>query len=287
MMEQALVSVLMTAYNREKYITQAIRSVLDSTYTNFELIVVDDGSKDNTVAIARQLALADNRIKVYINETNLGDYPNRNKAASYANGKYLKYVDADDLIYPWALEILVSCMEYFPEAAYGLCSMPQDNDRIFPFQLTPEQAYRRHYSGKGVFDRAPLSSIIRREQFNAVNGFSPVRMVGDFEMWHKLSMHYPVVLMPQGMIWYRKHEQQEMSLHKNFEFNYNRISFDYLANEKCPLPPEEKREILGTIKKRVSRRLLSCLAQADLQNYNKGRKIMQYSFLPILKNAFA
>ena len=94
-----LVSVLMTAYNREKYIEEAIGSVLASTYTYFELIIVDDCSKDKTVEIAKKYERMDERVKVYINETNLGDYPNRNKAASYASGEYLKYVDSDDLVY--------------------------------------------------------------------------------------------------------------------------------------------------------------------------------------------
>src|SRR5258708_31839495 len=111
-----LVSVLMTAYNREKYIAEAIESVRNSTYANWELIIVDDLSKDNTVAIAKQYEAKDSRIKVYVNEQNLGDYPNRNQAATYARGKYLKYVDADDQLYPHGLQVVVSYMERFPEA---------------------------------------------------------------------------------------------------------------------------------------------------------------------------
>jgi glycosyltransferase involved in cell wall biosynthesis len=72
-----LVSVLMTAYNREKYIADAISSVLNSTYKNFELIIVDDGSKDATVQIAKQFEAKDERVTVYQNEKNLGDYNNR------------------------------------------------------------------------------------------------------------------------------------------------------------------------------------------------------------------
>ena len=86
---QPLVSVLMTSYNRENYIAEAIESVLASTYKNFELIIVDDRSKDRTVEIARSYESKDDRVKVYINEKNLGDYPNRNKAASYAKGFYI------------------------------------------------------------------------------------------------------------------------------------------------------------------------------------------------------
>ena len=65
--DQPLVSVLMTAYNREKYISEAIESVLSSTFKNFELIIVDDGSVDNTVKIARGYELKDSRIKVFTN----------------------------------------------------------------------------------------------------------------------------------------------------------------------------------------------------------------------------
>ena len=90
-MNSSLVSVLMTAYNRQQYIAEAIQSVIANTYQNWELIIVDDRSNGDTVAIAKKFAEKDNRIKVYINENNLGDYPNRNKAVSLAKGKYLKY----------------------------------------------------------------------------------------------------------------------------------------------------------------------------------------------------
>ena len=89
----------MTAYNRQDYIAEAIESVLASTYKNFELIISDDCSSDQTLEIARGFALKDERIKVFVNEKNLGDYPNRNKAASYARGKYIQYIDSDDLLH--------------------------------------------------------------------------------------------------------------------------------------------------------------------------------------------
>lgn len=107
MFNQPLVSILMTSYNREEYIAQAIQSVLDSSFTNFELIIVDDGSKDQTLKIARSFAERDKRIKIYINEQNLGDYPNRNQAAKYAEGAYIKYLDSDDYLLPGGLNIVL------------------------------------------------------------------------------------------------------------------------------------------------------------------------------------
>ena len=117
-MNNPIASILTTVYNREKYIAACIDSVLASSYQDWELIIVDDVSTDASVAIAQSYEQKDPRIKVYVNEKNLGDYPNRNKAASYAKGKYLKYLDADDIIYPHGLEVMVHTMEQFPEAAW-------------------------------------------------------------------------------------------------------------------------------------------------------------------------
>ncbi|GAB3663604.1 hypothetical protein GCM10028791_39020 [Echinicola sediminis] len=88
--KEPLVSVLMPAYNSEAYIGIAIQSVIDSTYQNWELIITDDNSTDNTLEIARSFEKNDDRVKVILNDKNYGDYPNRNKAASHAQGKYLK-----------------------------------------------------------------------------------------------------------------------------------------------------------------------------------------------------
>jgi len=96
------VSILTTVYNREKHLAACINSVLACSYQDWELIIVDDVSTDASVAIAKSYEQKDARIKVYVNDKNLGDYPNRNKAASYAKGKYIKYLDADDIIYPTA-----------------------------------------------------------------------------------------------------------------------------------------------------------------------------------------
>ena len=93
-----LVSVLMTAYNREAFIADAIASVLAQKFADFELVVVDDASRDRTVEIANDLAARDRRIRVYVNERNLGAYPNRNYAATLARGSLIKYHDSDDLI---------------------------------------------------------------------------------------------------------------------------------------------------------------------------------------------
>ncbi len=250
--KEPLVSVLMTAYNREKYIAAAIESVLVSTYTNWELIIVDDRSKDKTVEIAKQYEIKDSRIKIFINDKNLGDYPNRNKAASYAKGKYLKYIDADDLIYPWGLELLVKMMEQFPTSGWGLCSFPQV-EKPYPFVLTPKEAYMYNYFESGIFHKAPLSAIIKRITFEEIGGFADIRMAGDFEMWHRLAQKYNVVLMPDGIVWYRKHGEQEIKHYRQFIPVYEKIRIAYLVNDNCPIDKNVAKEILRTTKRKFAK----------------------------------
>jgi len=276
MMEKPLVSVLMTAYNREKYIAEAMQSVLASTYQNLELLIVDDGSKDRTLEIVRDISAKDPRVQLHRNEKNLGDYPNRNRAASLAKGKYLKYVDSDDAIYPWAIEWMVNMMEANPEAGWGLCSMEQNIRQIFPLLLSPKEAYEYHYLGKGLFRRAPLSSIIKRSVFEEVGGFKPIRMAGDNEMWHRLAAHYPVLLMPQGMVWYRSHEGQEVTDFRDYINVYEAIKIKYLSASDCPLDPSTSSFLLAREKKKIKRNILRNVLGFDFETLKINLRNLGY-----------
>ncbi len=279
----------MTVYNREKYIADAIQSVIDSTYKHWELIIVDDQSKDNSVEIAKSYQIKDDRIKVFVNENNLGDYPNRNQAASYAKGKYLKYVDADDKIYPHGLEQLVYYMEQFPTAGYGLCSLPQDEFKQYPFQLNQAQAYERHYLQQPLFHKAPLSSIIKKEAFNAVGGFTGKQHLGDFEMWHILSQKYPVVLMPHGIAWYRVHDDQQMNDNRAdpfVPFKYMLLADELLLSKNCPLNEAEKQKALHNNKKHKSVAIVSAIKHHSISKALQMKKASKMSFLTILSSKF-
>lgn len=230
-----LVSVLMTSYNREKYIATAIESVLVSTYYRFELIIVDDASTDDTQKIIKKYATVDARIRLYINEQKIGDYANRNTAASYATGKYLKYVDSDDYIYPNALDIMVNSMEKFPEAGFGFCSLKQDIKKPFPFMLKPKEAYEYHFFGPGLFHNGPLAAIFKKYAFDKMNGFGTKRMISDIDMWHRMALIYPIVLMPDGLVWQRRHNEQELSSKHQFIYESEKIKWKYLDDPMCKL----------------------------------------------------
>lgn len=283
-----LVSVLMTVYNREKYIAEAIESVMASTYQNWELIIVDDQSKDGSVEIIRSYEAKDARIKFYINEKNLGDYPNRNKAASYAKGKYLKYVDADDLIYPHSLDYMINCMEDYPEADYGLFALKQHKTKSFPYLLNPYEAYRAYYLEKrDYFDRAPLSAIIKKEIFNSIEGFSGKQHLGDFELWNKLSQKVNLLILSHshGFVWYREHDDQQMNDNRNdpfVPFKYLLLASTFLADENCPLPNKEQQVALKLNKQKIARAVLSAAKHHTIKKAMELKQASNMSLFSIL-----
>lgn len=106
-MKQSTVSIVIPAYNAEKYISNTIDSVLCQTFEDWELLIINDGSKDNTPRICDCYAKRDQRIRV-IHKDNEGVSVARNWGIEFARGKYIAFVDADDYIIPQYLEALVS-----------------------------------------------------------------------------------------------------------------------------------------------------------------------------------
>ena len=114
------ISITMPAFKAAAFIEETIQSVLNQTFTDFELVIVDDCSPDDTVA--RIQAFDDSRIKLYQNETNTKLIAkNRNIALSKAQGRYIAFLDADDLLEPHCLETLYSHLQDHPKctAVYG------------------------------------------------------------------------------------------------------------------------------------------------------------------------
>ncbi len=260
MKSEPLVSVLMTAFNREKYIGDAIESVLASSYQNFELLIVDDCSSDKTVEIAKQYVSMDPRVKLFVNETNLGDYHNRNRAAKYASGKYIKYLDSDDLIYQHGLAVMVSAMEQFPDAALGISTAPGQDLQPYPYSLPPREAYLKNFYGPGIFNTGPSGLIIKTTCFFEVDGFSGTRYIGDTEINLRLAARWPVVLTGPSLVFWRIHAGQEFSAGLTGT-GYLEVSLPMLEKElsrdNCPLSAAEVKQVLTHYKKIYSRQLIN------------------------------
>lgn len=109
-MNDELVSIITPCYNGEKYISETIDSVLGQTYPNFEMIVVDDGSKDNSARVVQKYQQKDKRIKL-IKQNNAGSAAARNNGIRHANGQYIALLDADDVWLPNFLEKQIHFMK--------------------------------------------------------------------------------------------------------------------------------------------------------------------------------
>lgn len=285
-----VLSVLMTAFNREAFIAAAIESVLKSEFTDFELIIVDDGSQDATVSIARSYADTDNRVKLYVNEKNKGDYPNRNIAASYARGKYIKFLDSDDTISAGGLGRMVAVMESFPEAGFAFGDCKPVANSSYPVVYTGEEALRIHFMKGGLLQAGPSTTIIRSAAFKELGGFGHQRYVSDYKAWLHLCLRHSVAVFEPGLVWIRSHQGQEMDLGKlsYYSMNYN-LHRDFLLNSPHPFSETETKKLLYNYRvllgRRVYQRLLKWFGlkktMETIKAAGENRWIFLWAFFPM------
>lgn len=152
-MEENKVSIITPMYNGEKFIAETIESVLHQTYQNWEMIIVDDGSKDKSCEIVSVYEKKDERIHLYKNEHNFGIAKTRNAAIEKAKGQYIAFLDSDDIWLPDKLKIQVAFMKEKEIAfCYGDCQVIDANgnicgkDRIAP----PTVTYKKMLKGNAI-----------------------------------------------------------------------------------------------------------------------------------------
>jgi glycosyltransferase involved in cell wall biosynthesis len=240
-MTHPIVSVLVTAYNRETYIAASIESVLAQTFGDFEVIVTDNQSTDGTLEIARQYERLDPRVRVVLNERNLGQFGNRNRAASLAAGEFLKFHDSDDLMYPHCLAVMAPLLAAEPRAGFGLSNSRSWPGGPSPMLLTPRESYRREFLGHGLFMCGPAGALFRADVFRALGGFEDHGAPSDTIFWMRACARYPVLLFPGDLFFYRTHPGQEFQS-SGVAQQYASLSawaWRALASSECPLNADE------------------------------------------------
>lgn len=280
----------MTSFNREHLIDDSIQSVLNSSFENFEFIIVDDASTDKTWDIILKYAKRDSRIKPFRNESNMGDYSNRNIVASYAKGKYLKYVDSDDLIYNDCLLTIIQLMEENPLAAFGLSAeidwIQKKDIRVF----NPEQLFKIFIFEGKLLGTSPTGSIIRRDVFEITGGFSGKQYIGDTELWLKLASKYSAIVFDKALYYWREHKDQQMNFEKKNRFvKYERFNLlqSYIQNFEFSDTQRNKKIALRNIKNILSRNILSDMcsfkfkkAIDDMRGYDLDTIDLLFSLKP-------
>lgn len=198
------VSVLMPVSNGERFLREAIDSILNQTFTDFEFIIINDGSTDRTAEIIE--AYGDPRIRALNNSKSLGVAVSLNKGLDTAQGEYIARMDGDDISLPERLAKQVSYMDAHPEiAASGTWAKDIDADgrelsaRCLPFGERMKYEFWRP---------SPIvhpSAIIRASQLGSLRYDPRLSPAEDFDLWLALKAHYQLGNLPEYLLLYRVH----------------------------------------------------------------------------------
>lgn len=177
-----LVSIITPLYNCEKYIGETIQSVINQTYSNWEMIIVDDCSKDNGVKIVTKYQEIDKRIRLFYNSQNLGGAGTRNKAIKEARGKYIAFLDSDDLWKKSKLERQIDFMEKnnydFSHTEYE--RIGENKEKLNVLSKTPEKAGYRSLLYQNTI--GCLTAIYNAEKLGKI--YMPnIRTGQDYALW--------------------------------------------------------------------------------------------------------
>jgi len=209
-------SVCIPTYNYGRYIPDAIESVLGQTFSDFELLVVDNCSTDNTRELVENYARKDARVAYFCNEANLGMVGNWNRCLEHACGEYVKILCADDVLARDCLERQVLELEKDPEVVLVSCVRQMTTVDLLPIK---ELRYGESYAvidGADAIHRCfdygnligePTAVLFRRNA--AERGFDPAySQLIDQEMWYYLLRKGKMVFVPETLCLFRQHEQQ-------------------------------------------------------------------------------
>lgn len=216
---EPLISVVMPAYNAQQHLAEAMQSVLAQTYENFEVILIDDGSSDNTLEIAR--SFADPRIKIVKNETNLGLVNTLNKALSFCKGDYIARMDADDICVPDRFGLQVEFLQQHADVGVvgGAIRFFDNIATPYTFQFPTAHDDIR----VALMFYCPLAHpalMFRRSVYDErklvyTNEFPHAE---DYWLWSRFTQEVRSANLPNLLLHYRLHKKQVSTSESNHQY---------------------------------------------------------------------
>ena len=201
-----LVSVVIPCFNYGKYIDEAVDSVLNQTYKNFEIVIIDDCSEDDSYKdCLRQIDKNKDKIRVFRNEVNKGVAKSRNIAIENALGKYIIILDADDMIHCTYIEKVLNCIKEGKGDIVGT-SVHYFGNRI-------DVEHLPDYSSKTVLKFNPLNctAIYPKEYWKQIGGYKEEQMYEDWEFWVNMVYHnHKIYQLKEYLFYYRQHDDSRV-----------------------------------------------------------------------------
>jgi len=208
-----LVSVCIPAFNCEAYLKDAILSVQGQEVDEIEILIVDDGSTDNTYQIATELAVSDGRIKVF-KQTNSGSCVARNNAFSMASGKYICLLDSDDIWPSYKLKRQLEILEDYPDSIviggvqrFTDSSKRKWDDPTLPFKCNDKDDYLKKLLTIPDREKMLINTLCCRAEYLKNDSWDPRFRTGhDWEAWVRLASKYTIIHVNEVFQYYRKHQ---------------------------------------------------------------------------------
>jgi glycosyltransferase involved in cell wall biosynthesis len=253
-----LISVIIPAYNSEKTIGETIESVLQQTFSDFELIVINDGSTDATLEIAS--GIRDPRIKVF-SYTNAGGAVSRNRGFSHSSGEFVAFLDADDLWTSDKLETQLKALEENPQAAvaYSWLNAIDESGKFL------RRGNHRTENGDIYaklflipFVESGSNPLIRRQAFIGIGGFDESLTASqDYDLYLRLAARYEFIAVPSAQVLYRISSNSMSANVRRQEATSLFVRERAFKESPKPLPPELKRDSIANFYKDTIFRLLN------------------------------
>lgn len=205
-MNRPLLSIIVVCYNSEQFITQTLESCLLQDFDNYEIIVSNDKSTDNTWL--KICEFNNPKIKKFNQESNLGEYANRNFCIDQARGRFILFIDGEDILYPNCLSFISQFLLKYPDAGQFI-GKNWNELVLLPKVLSPREFFCTDLLGIGATALNFTSLIINRDVICKVNKFDRKDVkVGDSYIQYKIALFYESVLIPNGFSWWRRRKGQ-------------------------------------------------------------------------------
>lgn len=202
------ITVAMPVYNGEKFLAKTIDSILAQTYSDFEMLIVDDGSTDNSAKILEKYATQDKRIKVLYNGKNMGIVYTRNRSFSESDSEYIAILDHDDIALPNRLKEQIDFLDSHQE--FGLVGswveQIDENDKpngiVWKYSVSPEEIRSLMLFGNHF---AQSSVTIRKKTLADIPYRQDYIYAEDYDLWTRIAEKWKVWNLPKILVKYRVH----------------------------------------------------------------------------------